>query len=84
ADFYAAESYHYDWPDVCPPLGRPGVLLCGSHDDEASWQQVDGWRQWMSQVTGAVGIDGDHFYPIQEARSFFTQIVRDFAHAFSG
>ncbi|STF45154.1 yersiniabactin siderophore biosynthetic protein [Escherichia coli] len=41
------------------------------------------WRQWLSHVTGPVVIDGDHFYPIQQARSFFTQIVRHFPHAFS-
>ncbi|MGL4124907.1 siderophore biosynthesis thioesterase, partial [Escherichia coli] len=40
-------------------------------------------RQWLSHVTGPVVIDGDHFYPIQQARSFFTQIVRHFPHAFS-
>ncbi len=78
ADFYATESYHYDSPDVCPPLRTPALLLCGSHDREASWQQVDAWRQWLSHVTGPVVIDGDHFYPIQQARSFFTQIVRHF------
>lgn len=83
ADFYATESYHYDSPDVCPPLRTPALLLCGSHDREASWQQVDAWRQWLSHVTGPVVIDGDHFYPIQQARSFFTQIVRHFPHAFS-
>ena len=44
---------------------------------------VDAWRQWLSHVTGPVVIDGDHFYPIQQARSFFTQIVRHFPHAFS-
>ncbi|ECV1576063.1 yersiniabactin biosynthesis thioesterase YbtT, partial [Salmonella enterica subsp. enterica serovar Typhimurium var. 5-] len=83
ADFDATESYHYDSPDVCPPLRTPALLLCGSHDREASWQQVDAWRQWLSHVTGPVVIDGDHFYPIQQARSFFTQIVRHFPHAFS-
>ncbi len=83
ADFYATESYHYDSPGVCPPLRTPALLLCGSHDREASWQQVDAWRQWLSHVTGPVVIDGDHFYPIQQARSFFTQIVRHFPHAFS-
>ncbi len=36
ADFYATESYHYDSPDVCPPLRTPALLLCGSHDREAS------------------------------------------------
>ena len=61
ADFYATESYHYDSPDVCPPLRTPALLLCGSHDREASWQQVDAWRQWLSHVTGPVVIDGDHF-----------------------
>ncbi len=71
ADFYATESYHYDSPDVCPPLRTPALLLCGSHDREASWQQVDAWRQWLSHVTGPVVIDGDHFYPIQQARSFY-------------
>ena len=44
---------------------------------------VDAWRQWLSHVTGPVVIDGNHFYPIQQARSFFTQIVRHFPHAFS-
>lgn len=57
---------------------------CSRHfTREASWQQVDAWRQWLSHVTGPVVIDGDHFYPIQQARSFFTQIVRHFPHAFS-
>ena len=37
-------------------------------------------RQGVGQL---VVIDGDHFYPIQQARSFFTQIVRHFPHAFS-
>lgn len=32
-------------------------------------QQVDARRQWLSHVTGPVVIDGDHFYPIQQARS---------------
>ncbi len=37
ADFYATESYHYDSPDVVrPPLRTPALLLCGSHDREAS------------------------------------------------
>ncbi|MDZ6919425.1 hypothetical protein U4Y59_25835, partial [Escherichia coli] len=44
---------------------------------------LSAWRQWLSHVTGPVVIDGDHFYPIQQARSFFTQIVRHFPHAFS-
>ncbi len=96
ADFYATESYHYDSPDVCmaaaatiakPPGSRsmPGVKKPpGSRSmPGAAWQQVDAWRQWLSHVTGPVVIDGDHFYPIQQARSFFTQIVRHFPHAFS-
>ncbi|QDI07936.1 Surfactin synthase thioesterase subunit [Klebsiella electrica] len=83
ADFYATESYHYDSPDVCPTLHTPTLLLCGSHDREASWQQVDAWHQWLRHVTGPVVIDGDHFYPLQQSRSFFTQIVRHFPHAFS-
>lgn len=29
ADFYATESYHYDSPDVCPPLRTP-ALLCAA------------------------------------------------------
>ena len=28
-------------------------------------------RQWLSHVTGPVVIDGNHFYPIQQARSFY-------------
>ncbi|MGS8722655.1 siderophore biosynthesis thioesterase, partial [Salmonella enterica subsp. enterica serovar Infantis] len=28
-------------------------------------------------------IDGDHFYPIQQARSYYTQIVRHFPQAIS-
>ncbi|ECA1950214.1 thioesterase [Salmonella enterica subsp. enterica serovar Virchow] len=83
ADFYATERYHYDSPDVCPPLHTPALLLYGSRDREASRQQVDAWRLWLAHVAGPVVIDGDHFYPTQQSWLFFTQIVRHFPHLFS-
>lgn len=83
ADFYATEHYHYDSPDRASPLRTPALLICGSRDREASRQQVDAWRQWLTHVTGPVTIDGDHFYPIQQSHAFFTQIVRHFPDAFS-
>ncbi len=74
ADFTPPRAITTTPPDVCPPLRTPALLLCGSHDREASWQQVDAWRQWLSHVTGPVVIDGDHFYPIQQARSFLRRL----------
>ncbi len=70
ADFYATEAITTTRPTSVRRCA-PALLLCGSHDREASRQQVDARRQWLSHVTGPVVIDGDHFYPIQQARSFF-------------
>ncbi len=80
ADFYATESYHYDSPDVCPPLRTP-ALLCGSHDREASGSRSMR-RQWLSHVTGPVVIDDNHFYPIQQARSFLRRLSAIFPRIF--
>lgn len=71
ADFYATESYHYDSPDVCPPLR---LRCCAAATIAKPRQQVDARRQWLSHVTGPVVIDGDHFYPIQQARSFLRRL----------
>lgn len=83
ADFLATERYHYPENAVCQPINTPALLLCGSRDREASWQQVNAWRPWLTQAQGPVVLEGDHFYPTQQPEAFFAQIERYFPDAFS-
>ncbi|MCZ5723401.1 thioesterase domain-containing protein [Escherichia coli] len=74
ADFYATESYHHDSPDVSSAAAHACAVIVRQPRSRSLRQQVDARRQWLSHVTGPVVIDGDHFYPIQQARSFLRRL----------
>lgn len=83
ADFLATERYHRDKDDAREPVTTPALLLCGSRDREASWQQVHAWLPWFLDARGPAVLDGDHFYPTQRPEAFFAEIGRHFPDAFS-
>jgi len=78
ADFKATESYHRALVPGHERVLTPTLLICGSADDEVLPHEVNAWQPWLAlpQSRAPVQMDGDHFYVIDQPRTFISHILR--------
>lgn len=75
ADFQATENYQYEQvPAPAQRLRTRSLLICGSSDQEALFEEVDAWRDWLLDAQGPVTIAGDHFYITRRPRAFLEHV----------
>lgn len=86
ADFTATESWRRDLTSAVP-LRTPTLLIAGSDDREASFDEVSAWEAWLTHPLGTVSVAGDHFYITRRPAAFLEHIRRCFdrsdLHSFS-
>ncbi|MHC6227399.1 thioesterase II family protein [Pseudomonas sp. X10] len=83
ADFQVTESYHRTLQAQHPQVHTPTLLLHGSHDAEASADEVGAWRHWLAGPVQQQTVAGDHFYPTQRPRAFASHLQTFIEHSIS-
>jgi len=81
ADFLATENYLRPLQDTTKGARShvPTLLICGSHDTEASSEEVLAWKHWIVSDFAFQIINGDHFYVTQQT-NIFADLILDFYH----
>ncbi|MDF0732203.1 thioesterase domain-containing protein [Pseudomonas entomophila] len=74
ADFQATEGYHRALQPGRPNVRTPTLLLHGSHDAEASADEVAAWAHWLDGPWQQQAVAGDHFYLTQRPRAFASHL----------
>lgn len=78
ADFRATERYRHAPAPPSPAVHTPSLLLHGSHDREASRDEVQAWQAWLRHAGPPVTVAGDHFHVTRRPRAFLGQVMHHF------
>jgi yersiniabactin synthetase, thioesterase component len=75
ADFRTTENYRRELKEDRVRLKTPTLLVYGTEDSEASREEVDAWRLWLSGPTELRGLEGGHFHLIERPRAFLDLVA---------
>ncbi len=81
ADFIATENYKKSIAAASDMIKIPTLLVYGSHDMEASKEEVLSWTQWLNHdCLSIMAVDGDHFYMTEKPQYFLEQVGLHISH----